>query len=154
MDLTDDRQLIDGFRHVSRNEPQAKIVSESKLSESTVKRFRRKGYYPQRIEANVRGKLEVYVGAKLLRGANLGHDVSRATLSGVVREPTAEYPASTADAIIHALGDPEFIRRQAGVVDREDWANFGYQIALRKQLPPDEMKKIMEWREAILRDER
>lgn len=56
----------------------------------------------------------------------------------------------TAASIIAALGDVEWIRRQEGVIDADEQAEFGYQIALRRQLPPEEMAKIIRWREELL----
>lgn len=57
--------------------------------------------------------------------------------------------SATADEIIRAIGDPEYIRRQAGVVSTRDWAQFGYRIALRRKLPPEEMRKMLEWMDEI-----
>ncbi len=120
------------------------------VTDNDMSRWRRGDF--ARLSAAKRRTLVAYVeGEPLLRlrtAVNVRRtDEQRASDAAVRRS------AGTADAIIASLGDPEFIRRHAGTVSREEWADFGYEIAMRRHLPPDEMKKIMDWRESILRDD-
>lgn len=65
-----------------------------------------------------------------------------------------ERPGATrADEIIRVLGDPEMVRRQAGTVPPSDIAKMAYAIAQRDQLPPQEMRRILDYIEAITGDE-
>ncbi len=73
---------------------------------------------------------------------------------GILRERGPSFEASgNAAEIIHALGDPEWIRRHAGLLTPCERGDFGYQIARRRNLEPDEMAKVIAWRNELCGDD-
>lgn len=126
------------------------------VTHSDVSRWQRGAF--KRLSASKRRALRRFLeGPKLIRRSAHSPYESVTTVSAggprLVREVVGQYePPETGRAaeIIRGLGDPEAVRRQAGVVSAEDLAKAGYAVALRDNLPPEEMKHIIAWYEAIV----
>jgi hypothetical protein len=91
------KALVDEFRRLTKRLATSRIVHDSKLDPTFVKRYRKPRYYPARMEGGNFEKLSAYVG-KLQeeeRGTAV-HDVSRGTTKA---GPTPQQKIAAFDAI-------------------------------------------------------